>query len=424
MGVGPSGPSAELYDAIIDRWEELRDVVIVDVLALRPTKLYDIEYMKNIDGHVTFAPMFGNKGVRPAFESKLTDYMGGSLTSFNAAKMAIRTDVYCTMVTPPNENGYCNIGLANFYGTETIRRGRERGKLRVVIAEVNDQMPEIFGDNYVHVSEIDHFIEHSSPIPEFPRAKPGEVEKAIAGYVADQIHDGDTIQMGIGSITEAIIPLLENKHGLGVHSEMFPPALNELMEKGIVTNRNKPIHKGINIGTFCFPDRSLREFITRNPQCNFYGADYTNHPQLIASHPNMKSINMCIMVDFLGQVAAEGIGTRMVSGAGGQPEFQLGAYFSDGGQGITVLTSARKAKDGSLISSIVPTLPAGTPVTVPRTFVDTVVTEYGVAKLKAMSQRQRCEALINISHPDLRGQLREEARRIFNHKPVAYNYEV
>jgi 4-hydroxybutyrate CoA-transferase len=410
LGIGAcSGP---MYDAILDRHEELKGVRILDAVQVRPTKLYNPEFMASIDGSINYMPGFGIATIRAIHSTLQPDFL--PITSADSGGKAGRiTDVFICMVTPPNKQGYVNLGLTNFYSMQSIREGRASGKLRVAIGEVNDQMPTIFGDNWLHVSEFDFFVENSAPIPAFGRSAPGEREDKIAGYVLELINDGDTFQMGIGGIPEAVVAGLEGKHDLGVLTEMFPIGLPELIKKGIVTNDRKPFHRGVTVATFCMGDQGLYDYVNENPACEFYPASYTNNPAFIAQHPDLVAINMALMVDFSGQIASEGLGHRMISGTGGQLDFMIGSYYSKGGKGITLVSSSRKMKDGTLVSSIVPELPPGTPVTVPRTLADYVVTEYGIAHLKYKSRRERAEALINIAHPDLRGELRDSLKKNF-----------
>jgi 4-hydroxybutyrate CoA-transferase len=410
LGVGAcSGP---MYDAILDRHEELEGVRILDAVQVRPTKLYNPEFMASIDGSINFMPGFGLATIR-AINSTLQPDFIPITSSDSGGKIGRITDVFICMVTPPNKQGYVNLGLTNFYSMQSIREGRAAGKLRVAIGEVNDQMPTIYGDNWLHVSEFDFFVENSAPIPAFGRAEPGEKENKIAGYVLELINDGDTFQMGIGGIPEAVVAGLEGKHDLGVLTEMFPIGLPDLIKKGIVTNDRKPFHKGVTVATFCIGDQIMYDYVSENPACEFYPASYTNNPGFIAQHPNIIAINMALMVDFSGQIASEGLGNRMISGSGGQLDFQMGSSYSKGGKGITLLTAARTLKDGTLASSILPELPPGTPITVPRTFADYVVTEYGIAHLRDKTRRQRAEALIEIAHPDLRGELRNSLKQVF-----------
>ncbi|HEU18109.1 MAG TPA: acetyl-CoA hydrolase/transferase family protein [Deltaproteobacteria bacterium] len=412
IGLGVGACSTDMYHAILDRHEELRGVRILDAVQVRMSKLYDPDFMSSIDGHINYMPGFGTAPNRRISASMQADFF--PITSSDSGeKFGKICDVYIHMVSPPNEQGYVNLGLTNFYSMQAIREGRASGKQRVTIAEVNDQIPVIYGDNWLHISEFDFFVENSSPLPKYVRAEPGEVEKGIADSVLGLIRDGDTFQMGIGGIPEAVASGLEGKNDLGVLTEMFPIGLQDLVAKGVVTNALKPFHKGTTVATFCVGDDAMYKYVHMNPSCEFYPARYTNNPAFIAQHPNMVAMNMALLVDFSGQICSEGLGHRQISGSGGQLDFMIGAAYSKGGRGITLLTSSRKLKDGTLASSIVPELPPGTPITVPRTFADYVVTEYGVAHLRYKSRRERAEALIAIAHPDLRGELRNSLKNVF-----------
>jgi 4-hydroxybutyrate CoA-transferase len=402
--------SPDVYNAILDRAGELRDVTILDAVPVRPCKLYDPKFMATIDGHINYLSAFFSPGARAQGQPNNADFLI-VMSADIGDKFANRSDVYATMVTPPNKQGYVNLGLTHFYTHDAIRKGRKSGKLRLAIGEVNDQMPTVLGDNWMHVSEFDLFVENSTKIPAVTRKPPGEVEAKVAKHVLELINDGDTIQMGIGGIPEAVIAGLEGRHDLGVHTEMFPVGLQDLVPKGVVTNARKPFHRGKTIATFCMGDQALYDFINENPNCELHPASYTNNPSFIAQHPNIVAINMALLIDFSGNIASEGMGYRMISGTGGQLDFMIGSYYSPGGKGITLISSARKLKDGTLASSIVPELPPFTPVTVPRTFTQYVVTEYGIADLRFKTVRERAEALINIAHPDLRGELRDSLKK-------------
>lgn len=410
LGVGACTPP--MYDAILDRHEELNGVVISDTIQLRPCRLYDPGFMEKLQGRIDYCPAFGISTIRKIHSSQIPDFLPINAHDLGD-KMAANSDVFIAMVTPPNNKGYVNLGLTNFYTMDAIRKGRASGKLRLAIAEVNSNMPIVLGNNWMHVSEFDCFIEHSSEIPVFSRSEPTEVERAIAAHVLELISDGDTIQMGIGGIPEAVVCGLAGKRDLGITTEMFPIGLHKLVEQGIVTNARKPRHRGVTVATLCMGDQELYDYITENPACEFYPSSYTNNPVELAQYPNLVAINMAIMVDLSGQINSEGWGHRMISGSGGQLDFMMGAYWSKGGKGITLLSAARQLADGSLSSSIVPELPSGTPVTVPRTYAQYVITEYGVADLRNKSRRQRALALIEIAHPDLRGELRKSLQRNF-----------
>ena len=401
-----------MYQAILDRAGELENVRIMDAVPVFPNKALDPIFMKTIFGRINHVSGFFSPGARAQGASGQSDYLPVQ-TSDSAEKIANVCNVLICQVAPPNKQGYVNFGLSNFFSLEMLETGKRTGKLRLAIGEVNDQMPVVFGNNWAHVSQFDCFVENSMKMPAITRTEAGEREKKIGQYVLELINDGDTIQMGFGGIPEAVVAGLEGKRDLGVLTEMFPVGLNELVPKGIVTNDRKPFHRGKTIATFCMGDQGLYDFIEENPICEFYPASYTNNPAFIAQHPNMVAINMALLVDFSGQICSEGLGHRMISGTGGQLDFTQGAYFSKGGKGLTLLTSSRTMKDGTLVSSIVPDLPPGTPVSVPRTFANYVVTEFGIAHLKNKTVRERSEALINIAHPDLRGELRNSLKKIF-----------
>jgi len=412
IGLGLGGCSSDIHEAILDRNAELENVFIIDAVQVRRSKLYDPKFMASIDGRINYISGFGTAPVRNINREKVAGFLP-IMTIDAYEKLAERSDIFIAQVTPPNKNGFVNLGLSNFYTMDAIRLGKKKGKLRLAVAEVNDQMPVIYGNNWMHITEFDCFVENSTPLPIIQREKSSEIEKAIGEYCLELINDGDTIQMGIGGISEAVVAGLEGRKELGVLTEMFPIGLPQLVEKGIVTNSQKPFHKGVTVATFCMGDKDMYDYVAENPSCEFYPASYTNNPAFIAQHPNMKAINMAIMVDLTGQIASEGIGDRMVSGTGGQLDFMIGSYWSSGGAGITLVSSARKAADGSLIPSIVPELPAGTPVTVPRHYAHYVVTEYGIANLRFKTVRERAKELISVAHPDLRSELRESLKTKF-----------
>lgn len=411
IGFGVSGPSGQLVDAILDRNQELENVRICDVVLTKSSRLVDPEFMASIDGRINSMSGFCLKISRKIFKEQLVDFypVQGNDVGDKLNKI---TDVLILMVTPPDSRGYVNFGLSNFYHTDMLMNRKESG-FRLVIGEVNEQMPVVFGNNWAHISQFDFFVENSTSLPTLPKIVPTEFEINFANHVLELIHDGDTIQMGVGGISEAVVASLDGKNNLGVLSEMAPAGLGHLVEKGIVTNNYKPFHRGTSIATFCLGDQELYDYVTKNPVFELHPASYTNNPSFIASHPNMVAINSAIMVDFTGQIASEGVGDRHISGTGGQLNFQMGAFWSQGGRAITLVSSSSKQPDGSLTSNILPELPLGTPVTVPRTFTDYIVTEYGVARLRYKTRRERALELISIAHPDFRGELRDRLKTKF-----------
>jgi len=408
LGLGSC--SVEFFEAVLDRYEELHDVSLSDSVQLRPCRLYDPAYMNNIKDHIQYVPAFGLATIREIYGTNC-DYLINNLSD-SGDKMVQRTNVFICQVTPPDSRGYMNLGLSNDFSLEMMEN-RRSGPLRLAIGEVNDQMPVVYGKNWVHVSDFDYLIEHSSAPQTFKRNPPSAVEKTIAEYVLELINDGDNIQMGLGGITESVFAGLENKHGLGVHSEMLPIGLPRMMEEGIIDNKNKPFDRGISVGTFCLGDEEMYKYVAENPAVELHPGYYINQAALIARIPNMLAVNNALMIDFSGQIASEGLGHRMISGSGGQLDFVMGGFWSEGGKSVTLLRSARKGADGNLISSIVPGLPSGTPVTVPRTFANYVITEYGITDLRYKTRRERANALINIAHPDLRSDLRKQMQQVF-----------
>ena len=409
MGIALGAPSPEMYHAVLDRGEELEGVVVADVTPVRPCRLYDSESMARLDGRVNYHNFYGMPLSRPINATRLPDFRP-LLGSDGGHKIAKVSDVFMCMVTPPDAHGYVNLGPSTFYTAPAIREGRAAGKLRLAVAEVNEQVPTVFGDAWMHVSEFDAFVEHSSPLPQIPRAAADEAELAISAHVLELINDGDTIQMGIGGIPDAIADGLKDKRDLGIHTELLPGSLQELVEQGVVTNANKPLHQRVTVAAFGFGDRAFYDYVDRNPGIELHPATYTNDPFLIARHPNFVAVNMALFADLTGQIASEGIGHRMVSGPGGQPDFMVGAFYSPGGRSVIVLRAARTLKDGSLVSAIVPELPPGTPVTVTRNYAHYVVTEYGIADLRDKSRRERADALIAIAHPAFREELASAKR--------------
>lgn len=303
-GFGPCGCSKDLYEAILDRAEELTNVWIIDALQVYAgTRLYDTEFMKTVDGHVNYRPMFGGGLIRKMMYSKQADFFGGA-ASTGRRRMGKVANMFIHACTPPNEAGFVNLGIACFYTKGGIKYGRENGQLHTVVAEINDQMPTVFGDNWMHVSEFDYFIEKSQPITIVNRGKPGQAEELIGKYCTELINDRDNIQMGIGGVPEAVVANLEGKHDLGVITEMFPAGLKGLVEKGIVTNKYKPFHPGVTCASFVTGDKEMYEYMDSNPTCQFFPIEYTNNPHFISQHPNMKSINGAMAIDLFGQTAS------------------------------------------------------------------------------------------------------------------------
>jgi 4-hydroxybutyrate CoA-transferase len=327
-------------------------------------------------------------------------------------------DILFTEISTPDENGFCSFGSSVWDKKKQIQRVRAQG--RPVVAEVNGNLIRTYGDNFIHVSEIDYFVEHvSSGIPQASGTLAGRTPKEpapylsdITGYVSSLIADGDTIQIGVGRTTEPLVGLglFAGKHDIGFHTEATPPGVISLVREGVINGRRKTLHPGKVVATSV--GGSTREetaWVHMNPLFMLVDHEWLEDLRVIAANDNMTAINNALLVDLAGQITAETIGHRIRSSPGGQPPFAFGALQSKGGKSITVLPSVA----GNGASRIVPTMPEGTFVTIPRGFADYVVTEYGVAKLRGKTLRQRIGELIAIAHPDHRSELRKEAQRLY-----------
>lgn len=279
----------------------------------------------------------------------------------------------------------------------------------MVVLEVNPNAPRTHGDTQVHISDVDYIIEVDYELPQAELLEPMDVERKIAENIVELIDDGSTIQLGIGGIPNAVAKFLKDKKDLGVHTEMFTESMIELFEVGAITNKRKTLWNGKFVCTFAYGSKKMYEFLDENPAVLFLRGRYVNDPYVIAQNEKMVSINTALMVDLTGNVCSEAIGTRHYSGTGGQLDTHRGAVKSKGGKGIIAMRST--AKDGT-VSTIVPMLPAGSPITVPRQELDYIVTEWGAVRLRGLPTRKRVQALISIAHPDFREELTKQAKEI------------
>lgn len=311
---------------------------------------------------------------------------------------AFPVDVAVIQVSRPDRNGNCSFGTACDYTKPAAE------KAKIVIAEMNDQMPYIYGENYIHISKLTHIVPVSYPLYEVHPVQITDIERRIGQYCASLIDDGSTLQMGIGGIPNAVLSFLKDKKDLGIHTEMFSDGIIDLVELGVINGSRKTLHRGKLVATFLSGTQRLYDFVHCNSFIDLYPVDYVNDPRVIAQNDNMVSLNSCIEVDLMGQVASETIGHRHYSGAGGQIDFVRGAAWSKGGKSIIAMPSTAA---GGKISRIVMHLTPGAAVTTSRNDVHYIVTEYGIAPLKGKTLNERAENLIAIAHPDFRDGLRE-----------------
>ena len=392
---GCAEPEA-LVEALISRAPHVRDVEIVHLLTLGRA-----DYIAPaMAGHFRHNAMFIGGNVREAVNDGRADYTPIFLSEveglFESGEMPI--DVALIQVSPPDSHGFCSFGI----GIDTTLTAAK--KARYVIAQVNTNMPRTYGDSFIHVSDIDAFVEDSRPLCELPKEEITELHLAIARNVASLIDDGSTIQTGIGGIPDAVLLYLQDRKDLGVHTELLSDNIIPLIESGVVNGRLKTLHPRKIILGFCLGTKQLFDFVDDNPSFEFHPNAYTNNPMLIAENDRMVAINSALQVDITGQVCADSVGTFFYSGIGGQVDFIRGATRSKGGKPIIALPSTAK-KD--TVSRIVPMLNPGAGVVTSRGAVHYVVTEFGVAYLHGRSIRQRAEALIQIAHPKFRNELYE-----------------
>ena len=316
---------------------------------------------------------------------------------------AVPEDVGLIQVTPPDEDGYVNMGTSCDQTAEIVRLAR------ITIAQVNKNMPHLCGATKIKVTDIDYFVEHDEDIYELPFITSDDpVSEKIGYYISTLIEDGACLQMGQGKVPNAILKFLEHKKDLGIHTEVFSDNLIPLVKKGVVNGQAKQIDKGRIVATFVQGTKDLYKFVDNNPMIQLMPVDYTNNVGVIAQNDNVVAINSAIEVDLMGQVVADSVGNKMFSGVGGQQDFLRGAEQSKNGKPIIALPSTAK---NDTISRIVAGLKPGTPVTTTRNEVHYVVTEYGIADLFGKSISERSEALIAIAHPKFRDQLREEFKQ-------------
>ncbi|MDO4616413.1 MAG: acetyl-CoA hydrolase/transferase C-terminal domain-containing protein [Lachnospiraceae bacterium] len=322
-------------------------------------------------------------------------------------------DVFAFTCSPPDARGYINMGLSCDYGYQAVRSAK------IVIAEVNPNMPRTFGESFIHVSQVDGFLNSWEPLPEAIPARITPEDEKIGRYIADLVRDGDCLQLGIGAVPDAVLSFLTDKKDLGIHSEMISDGVLPLIEAGIINGSKKQRDVGRICTTFLMGSRKLYEYVDNNPMIKMLPVDVCNNPAVISQNDNVVSINSCVEVDLQGQVCAEAIGLRQISGIGGQMDFVRGANLSKGGRSIIALHSTTKDEAHSKITT---TLTTGAPVTTGRCDVNYIVTEYGVAQLRGQTLRERAKRLINIAHPKFRPELAEEYKARFGEE-LEYNRE-
>lgn len=388
------GEPSYLIDTMMAHVEDYENVEIVHMVSMGKC-----EYCKpGMEKHFRHNALFLGASTRSAINSGRGDFTPCCFYQVpELFHTTLPVDVAMVTVAPPNEDGMVSLGISVDYGYEAVMSAR------TVIVQVNDQMPFTYG-KLIPIDKINYFVEHSAPIIELAPPKIGPVEEAIGKHCASLVKDGDTLQLGIGAIPDAVLAFLKDKKDLGIHSEMFSDGVVELVEAGVITNKAKSLNPGKFVANFLMGTRRLYDFVNHNPDVLVMPVDYVNNPIVVGQNDNMVTINSCVQVDLMGQVASESIGLKQISGVGGQVDFIRGASFSKGGRSILAFPSTTGKGN---ISKIVPLLDEGAAVTTSRTDVDYIVTEYGVAHLRGHTLRERARSLINIAHPDFRADLQK-----------------
>ncbi len=392
--------------ALVDYAPKLKGVEICQALTVGPADYVSPE----MEGHLRVNSIFISANIRKAVHEGRADFTPVLLSEFPLLfkNGQLPLDVAMIHVSPPDEHGFCSLGVE----VGLTKTAAESAK--IIIAEVNEQMPRTLGDSFIHVSRLHHVIPVDYKISELPmgEGESSEVVQKIAGYIAELIPDGATMQMGIGTIPDAVLKFLFDKKDLGIHTELFSDGVIDLVNAGIITNAQKSLHPGKIVAGFMLGTKRLYDWADDNPLIELHRTEYVNDPFVVAQNEKMVAINSAIEVDLTGQVCADSIGPKLYSGVGGQLDFIYGASRSKGGIPVIALPSTNTMRDGTVLSKIASMLKHGAGVVTSRNHVRYIVTEYGVADLYGKTIRERATELISISHPDFRKELKSQAQEL------------
>jgi acetyl-CoA hydrolase len=398
---GGAGVPKILIAGLMRRADELRNVELTHILTFADAPYtapkYELSFRVNA--------LFIGKNVRPAVQEGRADFTPIFLSEIPSLfrNGTLPLDAVLVSLTPPDEHGFCSFGVE----VGTTKPAAEEA--RTIIAEINRQMPRTLGDSFIHVSRLSHIVEVDYALPEVPQGGGTDLHLRVGEHIAEIIPHGATLQMGLGSIPDAVLHHLGSHRDLGIHTELFSDGVIDMVDQGVITCRKKSFHPGKIVAGFAFGSQRLYEFVHNNPMIELHPSDYVNDPFNIAQNDKMVAINSALQVDLTGQVCADSIGSQLYSGVGGQVDFIRGAARSKGGLPIVAFLST--AKENS-VSRIVPMLYEGAGVVTTRNDVHYVATEHGVAKLHGKTVRQRARALIGIAHPRFRDELTHAAREL------------
>ncbi len=401
------GTPFALCEALLERKGELRGVKVCHIA---PSFEWD---RPGVSQAFELQTCYLGAPLRPAMARGEVEFIPVAYYRHGELPPGVRCDVYLTTVSPPDRHGYCSFGTSLFMSKTMARAAR------TVIAEVHEDFIRTAGENFIHVSEIDYLVETSGPsftLPPTPRTEEEVMAtEVICTLVAHElIHDGDTVQIGLGSVSSPLGMYLGDKNDLGIQTEVVPGGIASLVKAGVVTGKYKSWHPGKVVASgFIGALPEELPFIDQNPVFELYDFTYTDDLRYLVQQDSFVAVNNALSVDLTGQACSESLGPHMFTGVGGQTVFAIAAVYAKAGKSI-IVTPASSLVQGKRVSRIVPMLAEGSVVTAPRAFVDYVVTEYGIASLRGKSLKQRAQALIEIAHPEFRDILREEARRLYH----------
>jgi acyl-CoA hydrolase len=364
---------------------------------------YDFVTQEGMRDHINTAGFFYGKGWHEGHKLKNVSFIPADLCDYGSfVQQSKPITVFTAAVSPMDEFGNFCIGLSMMWEREFISTADR------IILEVNPRLPQVAGGLRINVSKVTALYELDEPIMEVPTTTPTADEIKVAQYCRSLMRDGDCVQLGIGSLPNALAVEMMDLHDLGIHTEMYTSAIGEMIRTGVATGERKQIDIGVHIGTFAGGDQALYDTLGKIPTCRMVPCSYANNPAIIQQNDNMVSVNTCIEMDLTGQVCSESIGARQYSGTGGALDFAYGALHSKGGRGIVAFLSTTK----SGISKINCCLTPGAAVSIPRDYVDYIITEYGIAPMRGRSVYARVNNLIAIAHPDHRAELRRQAEKL------------
>ena len=399
------GEPSHLVETMVSKAEQYENVELVHMVAMGKAGYAQPGMEKHFRHNAVFVGGSTRKAVAEGRGDYTPCFFYRVPELFNNGSLPV--DVALIQTAPPDADGNLSLGISIDYSLPAARAARK------VVVQVNREFPKTFGDSSIHVSDenVVAIVEYDAPVIELPLPAITDVEKAIGANCSELVCDGDTLQLGIGAIPDAVLLFLKDKKDLGIHSEMFSDGVVELVERGVINNSKKRTHIGKCVANFLMGTKRLYDFVNNNPEVEMYPVDYVNNPLVIMKEDNIVSINSCVQMDLMGQAVSETIGYTQISGVGGQVDFIRGAAMAKNGRAILAFPST--AAHGT-VSRIVPLLDEGAAVTTSRNDIDYAVTEYGIARLAGKTLRERAHALIEIAHPEFRDGLKRVYEKRFH----------